>query len=235
FADALLEKDLGGRFDAVGPVAKVDDIEVAFEDLVFGVFPLDLDGQQQLFKLARPGAVVGEKSEFGQLLRDGAPALLDGAGAQIDQGGACDAEKVDAVMLVEVGILGGDESEPDDLGNFVKADGNSIFSKKAGDDPSFHVVNVGGQFGVKIDLVKGRDAAEVPRHHAGHGPDRNGDGKREDDNESSAPWARAGLSAQRTDTSVQGKPDAMGIIPCFKLLRHAAPFGSNCRCTFCMV
>ena len=117
-----------------------------------------------------------------------------------------DAEKVDAVMLVEVRILGGDKGEPYDLGNFMETDGNSIFSKKTGDDPSFHVVNVGGQFRVKIDLVQRRDVAEVPRHHAGHGPDGNGDGKCQNDDESSAPLARAGLSAQRTDTSVQENP-----------------------------
>ena len=51
----------------------------------------------------------GQQQTFGDLLGDGAPSLDDAAGQEILPGGPQDRDQVDAAMLEEVGVFGGDE------------------------------------------------------------------------------------------------------------------------------
>ena len=54
-------------------------------------------------------ALVADEHELGDLLRDGRAALHDAAGLEVGERRARDAERVDAVVLEEAIVLGGDE------------------------------------------------------------------------------------------------------------------------------
>jgi hypothetical protein len=70
---------------------------------------LEPERKQHLLDLAAEGALGREEEILGELLRDRAAALDDMAGAQIDEDGADETERVDAEMAVETPILGGDD------------------------------------------------------------------------------------------------------------------------------
>ncbi len=57
FVQRLAEVNLGCRREAVGSLAKVDLIDVELEDLILGQRCFDLERQQRLVDLSRPGAL----------------------------------------------------------------------------------------------------------------------------------------------------------------------------------
>src|SRR6266851_468340 len=97
-----------GGADAVGAGAEIDAVEVDLEQLVLGEFVLEPERQQRLLHLARQGPVGRQEQVLGELLADGAAALDDAAGAVIDVSRAGKPDRVDAEMVVEAAILGGD-------------------------------------------------------------------------------------------------------------------------------
>ena len=81
---------------------------------------LDPQRQHHLLELAREGELVGEKEILRHLLGDGGGALGSAIAAEIlyiDEGGAGDAAEIDAAVLVEILVLGGDESVGDAFGD----------------------------------------------------------------------------------------------------------------------
>src|SRR5207247_8477793 len=77
-------------------------------DLVLGVVALDLDRQRDLLELAGEGALVGEEQVAGELLGDRAAALGAAQVHEIGYGGPPDAPQIDAPVLIEAAVLGGD-------------------------------------------------------------------------------------------------------------------------------
>jgi len=147
------------------------------------------------------GAVVGQERQLGQLLGNGAAALLDRTGAEVDPHRPGDAPEVDPVVVVEVVVLRREKGQADVFGDLVEADGHPVFRVQPGDDAPLGVVDVGGQLGIEVDLVQRGDAAEVPRDHAGGRADGDADRKGEGDEQKPPPSARTGLSRQGSDTS----------------------------------
>jgi hypothetical protein len=115
---ALAEIVARRRFDPVPPVAEVDRIEVGLEDLLLAVAPLHLACRLLLAQLATQAQVTAV-DQLGvhvadELLRDRARSTAP-LTEQFPLHGRCDADDVDAVVLVEALILDGDERRPDVL------------------------------------------------------------------------------------------------------------------------
>ena len=105
--------------DAVGVLAEEDLVEVELEDLVLGERVLEPGGEDDLLDLALAGAVAGQEEVLHHLLGDrrGAAQPLAGGGGVVERGD--DAARVEAVVVVEVLVLGGDEGLPDAFGDLV--------------------------------------------------------------------------------------------------------------------
>ena len=71
FLRALLKIGVGGGFNAVGPAAKINHVEVALEDVVLLHAPLELQGQYRFLRFAGERFFAAQVREFDQLLRDG--------------------------------------------------------------------------------------------------------------------------------------------------------------------
>jgi hypothetical protein len=120
--ESLAEERLRGGRDTVGALAKEDDVQIEPEDLLLGELMLHAVGDEGLLQLAAVGLVEIEEHVAGGLHGDGAGALGLVAGEEIDQHGAHHAEVVDAVVLEEALVLGGDERLLDEIGNLVVGD-----------------------------------------------------------------------------------------------------------------
>ena len=120
FVDRLVEIDQRRRGDAVGAEAEIDFVEIEFEDLVLRVGALDPHRQQGFLDLAGERHLVGQKEVLRDLLGDGGGALRTAVGTvilRVQHRGARHAGKVDAAMLVEILVLGGEERVDDQLRN----------------------------------------------------------------------------------------------------------------------
>ena len=71
------------RFDTVCARAKVDLVQIHFEDLVLRVRALDLEREQRFLHLARDGYLEHGEEVSRELLRDRARALDDAAGLDV--------------------------------------------------------------------------------------------------------------------------------------------------------
>jgi hypothetical protein len=104
-------------------MSEVDVVEVELEDLVFGQADVEHDREHDLGDLAAPGALVGEEVLFDDLLRDGAAALGDAAGADVGHERAGHADGIDAEVAAEADVFRGDECVGDVPGQGVDGDG----------------------------------------------------------------------------------------------------------------
>ena len=105
----LVEIVEGGGRDAVVAEAEIDLVEIELEDLLLRIGGLDAEGDQRLAYLALERALVADEEVLGDLLRDGGCALHMLGALQQDHHGARDAFRIDAVMRVEILVLGRDE------------------------------------------------------------------------------------------------------------------------------
>ena len=118
FVHRFVEIDQRCGRDAVGAEAEIDFVEIEFEDAVLGIGALDAHRQQGFLDLAGERHLVGQKEVLRDLLGDRRGALRTPVGAEIlriQHGGARHAGEVDAAMLVEVLVLGGQERVDDQL------------------------------------------------------------------------------------------------------------------------
>src|SRR5207237_5852805 len=109
-----------GRLDTVHAVAEVDDVHVVLEDLLFGELALEQSRQSELDELASQRAAVvaaDEKAVARHLHRDGTEAFTHTHRRDVANDGAADATPIDAVMIEEAMILGGDECLPHGFGD----------------------------------------------------------------------------------------------------------------------
>ena len=79
-------------------------------------------GEEGFLDLALDGALVGQEQVLGELLRQAGAALHDRIGAHVFRHGAHEAEEVDAVMLEEAAVLGGEHRLDDVVGHLVDRD-----------------------------------------------------------------------------------------------------------------
>ena len=125
FADVDLARRLAEitqrrLLDAVGAGTEIDPVQIQFENLRLGEFALQPERQHHLLQLAGDGTLLSQKEIFGQLLRDGGAALGHAAVQNVGDQSACDAERIDAVMLVEAPILDGDEGPRNVIRQFLQ-------------------------------------------------------------------------------------------------------------------
>ena len=104
----LAKIGLGRGINAVGKITVVDLVQIKLEDVVLAVAPRDFGRQNRFLNLARRRALRGEQHALDQLLRDRRSAGDDVAFLERIVDGAHQRHRVDAGMLVEVGVLGGD-------------------------------------------------------------------------------------------------------------------------------
>lgn len=94
--------------DTARAASVVRGVDVPGEDVALAVLLVDLEGDHQLFELAADRRVLRQVVVLHVLLGDGRATLLALAGERVEEG-ACGALQVDALVLVERLVLGGDE------------------------------------------------------------------------------------------------------------------------------
>ena len=107
--DRFAEIDLRSGADAIGAVAEVNLVQVQLKDFIFTQQLFDADREESLFDLAHQRLFRAEEEVTRQLLGNGAGALGGMAGEQRDAGRTEDADRVDAVMLIETAVFSGDK------------------------------------------------------------------------------------------------------------------------------
>ena len=104
-ADVLVEVAQRRRLDAVGVLTVEDGVQVLGEDLVLGPLVLELPGEHRLADLALDALLVAHVCLLHELGGERRAALDHAAGLDVFDGGAGDAEEVDAVVFVEALVL----------------------------------------------------------------------------------------------------------------------------------
>ena len=97
-----------GAVDAEGAAAHIGAVEIEFEDLVLGQAGFQPDREEGFLDLALDGALVVEEQVLRQLLGDRRTALAHAAGLRVGDQRAREAREVDAEMVVEAAVFGGE-------------------------------------------------------------------------------------------------------------------------------
>ncbi|MNV25162.1 hypothetical protein D3C71_1162500 [compost metagenome] len=145
---------LGGSAHAVGAVAEEALVQVQLEDLVLAQLLLDLTSEQDFSHLAGVAVLGAEEKLARDLLGDGRAArnaLGVGGGQQPDR--AADALVIDAVVLVEAGILGGEEGLFQALGDVLHLDGIAPGLPEYRHQFPFTVIDIHGL--LQLDIAQG--------------------------------------------------------------------------------
>ncbi|HRH85495.1 MAG TPA: hypothetical protein PLO41_01495, partial [Rubrivivax sp.] len=101
--------DLRRCADAVGPVAEEDLVQVELENLILGQLALNDVGEHHFLQLALVGLLGRQEKVARHLHGDGAAALLLFMGVGEFQHGAQHRQPVDARVLIEAIVFGGDD------------------------------------------------------------------------------------------------------------------------------
>ena len=160
------------RLDAEGAGAQIDPVEIDREDLRLGEPVLQPQRQQQLLDLAFEGAPGRQEQVLRHLLGDGAAALDDGAGAQVGESGARQADHVEPEMAVEAPVLGGQHGLGQGRRQVFEAHRRAVEvaefgqDRAVGGDDGHRRPARGGQRPVHVGQVVG-----VPRDHGAEADD----------------------------------------------------------------
>src|SRR5262249_56619209 len=109
--DAGVEEPARRRGHTIRAPAKVDLVEVEIQDVVLGELRLEAECQNELLQLPLVAPLRREQERLHDLLRDRAASLHDLMVQDVGDQSAQDAERIDAVMAIELRILGGEEGE----------------------------------------------------------------------------------------------------------------------------
>ena len=121
-ARRLVEVVLRRGVDAEGAAAEIGAVEIELEDVVLRQPHFQPHRQEGFLHLALDGALIGEEQVLGELLRDRGAALHHAAGARIGEHRAEGARDVDAEMLEEAPVFGGEHRLDQVIGEFVERD-----------------------------------------------------------------------------------------------------------------
>jgi hypothetical protein len=122
FAERLAEIDLRGRGETVGTLSEEDLVDVQLEDLVLAQIVLDLERQQRFVELAGIGLFRRKEEVLRHLLGNRRCPLPLAAAHQVGVQGAQDALRIDAAVLIEALVLGGQDRLLHDRRNVLDAD-----------------------------------------------------------------------------------------------------------------
>ncbi len=142
--------------DSPCTVAEVDLVEVHLEDLVLGVLLLEVHGELDFLYLPVDRLFPGQVLVLDKLLRDGGTAFGEPPLHHVLHKGAGDAAHVDAAVLVEAGVLGGDQRLAQKGRDTVDGDPVALGGEDASDVAILHVEDpdgtvAGGEFRVGRD------------------------------------------------------------------------------------
>jgi hypothetical protein len=169
---------LGGGLDAVRLLAEEGDVEVVRQDLVLGQLLLDLDGVLDLADLAAQAGGAGLLGGLGYglgvvpggldqdvlhvLHGEGGAALGDAAGLHVPRQGAQHALEIDGAVLVEAGVLDGDDGLLHVVGHPVERDDRAVPRVDVGDRVAVGVED-GGLLAQRRLAHRGGDLVEALR------------------------------------------------------------------------
>lgn len=161
----------GGGLGTVDAGAPFDNVDVELEDALLAEHKLGDGNQRRLRALAEDGSAGSEKEIFDELLGEGR-ASADAAAFLIIFGGNFDGVPVEAVMLIEATVLGGDDGVLE-IGRDL-AEGDELVTRVVG-----LAVNPGLHAALDVDDGGGRiDPAEGDEGEGGEGPEY-GEGEEE--------------------------------------------------------
>ena len=168
--DGILAEELqGSGLDAVGVGAEENRVQVHVHDFLLRVVALQLDRGDPLAELDPDhvqlgGVLLAGVEGLRQLLGDGGAATLAGiAGQERLEQDAEQAGDVDAGMVVETGVLGGDRRLHEVQGKLVIAHEGPVLDMVGRQDLAFLGDDLGGQLAVRVlELFDGRDLGEGP-------------------------------------------------------------------------
>ena len=144
FADGFAVVHLGGGFCPIGPVAKIDLVQVKLENLFLAEYPLNLNGQHDFVEFAQEALVTAEEEVTRHLHGDGGAAGADFPVACQFHRGPHQAFQVDPVVPEKAFILCGQHRLDQGFRQFVKGYRLSalfsVFSNK------FYIIAVNAQW-----------------------------------------------------------------------------------------
>ena len=179
----IVERRLG---HTVVARAKVNLVQVEFEDALFGIGLLDAEGQDRLADLARQSRLVGKQEVLGDLLGDARGAFRAFARiGDVGNHGTDDADEIDAGVGEEALILGRDEGLGHQLGHGGNRYEHALLASVLGKQSAIRRIQARHRQRLVVGqlLVVGQSVAEMPeqaRHGAGsHDEDGGGEGQQD--------------------------------------------------------
>ena len=153
------------------------------ENLILGQLVLEQAGETQFDELAaqRPAVVaVDEETVMRHLHRDGAEPFADPRRADVAKRGAKEGAPIEAVVVVESAILGGDERGAHLLRHIGERDVDPAYDGQPADQASVAIENAPTLARVKgADLITARAAGEAAAGEPGVKHEDARDGERE--------------------------------------------------------
>ena len=116
----LLEIAARGHVDAPRAAAEINGVEIHLHDLVFAQRRVEPRSHDHFAQLALVADIVADQKVLRDLLRDGRAALWPARLRDVGDEGADQAALVDALVLIEPLVLGGDERLLDVLRNVAE-------------------------------------------------------------------------------------------------------------------
>src|SRR6185437_9091898 len=107
-AHRLVEIEMRSAVGAEGAAAHIGAVQIELQDLVLAQPRLEPDREEGFVDLALDGAFIGQEQVLGELLGDRRAALAHAAGLRIGDERARGTGHVDAEMVVEAAVFGGE-------------------------------------------------------------------------------------------------------------------------------
>ncbi len=127
------EIELRRRLHAKGTPAHIRPVEIELEYFLLCQSRFEPERQKRFLDLALQRTLIGEEQILGELLGDGGAALHDAIALRIGHDGAQSANGVDAEMVVEAPVLGGERGLDQMLGQIIER-GRAVMKDAAAAD-----------------------------------------------------------------------------------------------------
>ena len=162
----LAEVVLRRRLDAEGAAAHVGAVEVEFQDLALGEAALQQQGEKRFLDLALQGALGGQEQVLGHLLGYRRAALHHLVCLQIGGERAERAVDVDAPVLEEAPVLGGERRLDHRIGDVVERHGVVVQDAALADLVAVLIEEFDGELpGEELALVELLEGRNGEREH----------------------------------------------------------------------